>query len=364
MSSKLKAKFGGVNINPAGLKAGDAPPKRQETEKDKREVIGDDEKAEEYFQVFNPTSVGHVDDDKTHVIKLKPAAASIYVAYHIKCNSNNIYKWQFKILNKPFETKIAIGIDEANHKWINDYFYDKNKTLNYSYCHDGDLCIQGNCIDGFADYYGSNDIVTMTVDCKSMQISWSKNKEQYQKVAIEPTKIGYKMAVYLGKYSNKTSIQLLSFSVINKKSKAEINEELKNLRAEIEYKQNEKDGIQYKINEAVMNDDFDVAAQLAPKKKKCVADIKELKLKIEKFEEELQQLIEAEARDDGDNTNKNPKKDDLECNKYEQRIQALETEIKKKSKEIEEYKQVNLRQQENILSLKKQIDANYTWWEC
>eukprot|EP00486_Rosalina_sp_Unknown_P015529 CAMPEP_0201593462 /NCGR_PEP_ID=MMETSP0190_2-20130828/191056_1 /ASSEMBLY_ACC=CAM_ASM_000263 /TAXON_ID=37353 /ORGANISM="Rosalina sp." /LENGTH=306 /DNA_ID=CAMNT_0048052653 /DNA_START=1 /DNA_END=921 /DNA_ORIENTATION=- len=98
------------------------------------------------------------------------------------------------------------------------------------------------------------------------------------------------------------------------RTKDEINEELKTLRVDIIAKETEKEDIQKRINEAVANEQYEVAGQLAPAKKKLVTDVNALKSKVEKLEEELQNVIEAEETESQTQTQETEEQKNEESN--------------------------------------------------
>merc|ERR1712079_433250 len=76
----------------------------------------------------------------------------------------------------------------------------------------------------------------------------------------------------------------------------EVTEELKTIRDDIVRIENEKERIQNDINEAVANDQFDVAGQLAPRKKELIAEMEDKQSQLKRLEQELQECIERESQ--------------------------------------------------------------------
>merc|ERR1712154_740620 len=89
-------------------------------------------------------------------------------------------------------------------------------------------------------------------------------------------------------------IETKQTDINNKKTKNEIIEELKNIKNDIVQKEGEKEQIQNDINKAVANDEYEICGQLAPKKKKLISQLNELKIEVEKLEKELQEIMENE----------------------------------------------------------------------
>jgi len=115
------------------------------------------------------------------------------------------------------------------------------------------------------------------------------------------------------------------------RSKQEISDEIKRLRAEIVNKESEKEEIQDKINEAVANDQFHVAGQFAPKKKQLISEANELKSKVEKLEAELLSAIEYESmqqqQEDDEEVEEEEQVDETTTAEHGQEEAAPHTEI-------------------------------------
>jgi len=79
------------------------------------------------------------------------------------------------------------------------------------------------------------------------------------------------------------------------RTKEEVVEQLKHARADAERMEAEKEEVQNEINKAVANDQFEVAGQLAPKKKKLIAQIADKQRTVERLEKELEQCIARES---------------------------------------------------------------------
>merc|ERR1712113_752519 len=76
----------------------------------------------------------------------------------------------------------------------------------------------------------------------------------------------------------------------------EVSAELKSVQDDIARMQNEKEEIQKEINEAVANDQFGLAGQMAPKKKKLIAETAEKQQIVERLSKELEECIERESQ--------------------------------------------------------------------
>jgi len=80
------------------------------------------------------------------------------------------------------------------------------------------------------------------------------------------------------------------------RTKEAVSEEMEAVRGHIARMEEEKKRILSEINEAVANDQFDIAGQLVPQKKKLIADVAEKRDTLEALEKEMEQCIERESR--------------------------------------------------------------------
>merc|ERR1719242_1596874 len=76
----------------------------------------------------------------------------------------------------------------------------------------------------------------------------------------------------------------------------EVSAELKSVQDDIARMQSEKEEIQKEINEAVANDQFGLAGQMAPKKKKLIAQTAEKEQIAQRLSKELEECIERESQ--------------------------------------------------------------------
>merc|ERR1712129_616381 len=76
------------------------------------------------------------------------------------------------------------------------------------------------------------------------------------------------------------------------RSQEEIASEIESVRTDIASKEQEKEELQNDINKAVASEQYEEAGKLAPKKKKLLAETKELKLRLEELEKEIAHKIE------------------------------------------------------------------------
>merc|ERR1712129_562046 len=76
------------------------------------------------------------------------------------------------------------------------------------------------------------------------------------------------------------------------RSQEEIASEIESVRMDIASKEQEKEDLQNDINKAVASEQYEEAGKLAPKKKKLIAETKELKLRLEELEKEIANKIE------------------------------------------------------------------------
>ena len=74
------------------------------------------------------------------------------------------------------------------------------------------------------------------------------------------------------------------------RTKEEISSKLQSVKVAIVHMEAERETIQSEINKAVANDQFEVAAQLAPRKKKLIADLEKKRNTVEVLEQELKEF--------------------------------------------------------------------------
>merc|ERR1712129_490146 len=76
------------------------------------------------------------------------------------------------------------------------------------------------------------------------------------------------------------------------RSQEEIASAIESVRTDIASKEQEKEDLQNDINKAVASEQYEEAGKLAPKKKKLIAETKELKLRLEELEKEIAHKME------------------------------------------------------------------------
>merc|ERR1712087_582783 len=76
----------------------------------------------------------------------------------------------------------------------------------------------------------------------------------------------------------------------------EVSAELKSVQDDIARMEKEKEEIQEEINKAVADDQFGLAGQMAPKKKKLIADTAEKEQIAQRLSKELEECIERESQ--------------------------------------------------------------------
>eukprot|EP01084_Bolivina_argentea_P091002 163883_1 len=73
-----------------------------------------------------------IDKTKKTIVMASYFNASAYGTVPISSYSNKIHKWTFKI-NKKGTNSIAIGIDDSNGKYIEEFPFGKTDSNNYCY---------------------------------------------------------------------------------------------------------------------------------------------------------------------------------------------------------------------------------------
>merc|ERR1712129_189851 len=96
------------------------------------------------------------------------------------------------------------------------------------------------------------------------------------------------------------------------RSQEDIASEIESVRTDIASKEHEKEELQNDINKAVASEQYEEAGKLAPKKKKLIAETKELKLRLEELEKEIANKIEEQEQE------KEPHQDEVDENKEDE----------------------------------------------
>eukprot|EP01084_Bolivina_argentea_P292851 503564_1 len=169
----------------------------------------------EYFHVYGQNV--KTNNDKTTITNHTYFANT---AYGFVTMNQLIHKWKFKI-NKNVGS-ICIGIDESQCKWINQGFCFKKETSNYSYASNGCKYESGVATKNYGPSYGDNDVIVMSLNCKSNKLSFKLNGETIKNDAItinkktKYKKTKYKMAVFL--HGNGANVSLLSYEKFSGKN--------------------------------------------------------------------------------------------------------------------------------------------------
>ena len=134
------------------------------------------------------------------------AGHSAYGSLKLIPNTNRMYQYRFKIIKN---TGIVCGVSE--YVYVDAFFYHQKHCNNYGYANDGDLCIKRQYQKGYGSSgWKNNDIITMTINLLTNQISWSHNARKFKDITMDSGASQYYMAVFLEPGSE---IELLSTSV-------------------------------------------------------------------------------------------------------------------------------------------------------
>eukprot|EP01084_Bolivina_argentea_P250438 419578_1 len=170
---------------------------------------------EEFFKTYDPDHVA-ISQNNKKISSKTSAHKSIYGAQIVSSGDTNTHCWTFKIIETVSD--IVIGIDEASELWVNQWYGEQTKTLNYSYCNNGQMYSQGQSSQ-YGKKYRTGDIISMVLNMSTNTLIFTVNNTQYKEIKIKRSNIGYKMCIYFENV--KDSLELLSYSRYRSNSNAE-----------------------------------------------------------------------------------------------------------------------------------------------
>eukprot|EP00484_Ammonia_sp_Unknown_P019167 CAMPEP_0197034016 /NCGR_PEP_ID=MMETSP1384-20130603/12248_1 /TAXON_ID=29189 /ORGANISM="Ammonia sp." /LENGTH=243 /DNA_ID=CAMNT_0042463889 /DNA_START=11 /DNA_END=740 /DNA_ORIENTATION=- len=169
-----------------------------------------------------------IDEDKLTAFSETNQTDTVYGNCCIPCKldngawNQNIYEWTFVINSCYF---IAIGIDEADAKWVNTYFYSRN-TKNYAFTSNGDVYTTkgGMPQKYYVKYNTPGSQVIMRLNLSTRKLSYYVQQQHPPEVTIDDIcvrdGIVYKLAVFLWAQTNTadgltSSITMKDFRIQN-----------------------------------------------------------------------------------------------------------------------------------------------------
>ena len=166
----------------------------------------------EYFRISGD-NIAIINDCRT-IKKFRKGIHTAYGKYIIKSNTDDIYKWRFKI-EKAGNGILSIGIASKIMLYLNEPYYQYDEFENYSYNIFNGYSITQNIFQQYALSSKTGDIVDMELDMDECTLSYYINNE-FQGCAfdeiIKDNHTKYQMAVSL--QENYDEITLIDFQII------------------------------------------------------------------------------------------------------------------------------------------------------
>ena len=163
----------------------------------------------EFFEHFAEDKFKTEDDGRIITKNGDELRLTAYGSIIIPFESEAVYTWKIRILKG---NTIAIGIDEASRKCMQEIFFNCRKSKNYAYASGtGKKYSHKKHRVNFLQPYSKDDVITMELNMKEKSLSFAKNDDKLTKAYdnIEESADGYSLAVFIRyKYY---SIQLLSY---------------------------------------------------------------------------------------------------------------------------------------------------------
>eukprot|EP01084_Bolivina_argentea_P302773 522658_1 len=162
--------------------------------------------SQKYIQIHNKTKVK---------LKTDSGYGTSYGALQFDCRSNLVHKWQFSISKKAQGGAMAIGIDDSNGKYIEEYPFGKKDSNNYCYWSRGTKQSMRETIS-YNEKWNFKDKILMIFNAVNNTLSFKTETGTLRKafdVKISQNK--YMICVYMegGNYSGKGDlISLMSYS--------------------------------------------------------------------------------------------------------------------------------------------------------
>eukprot|EP01084_Bolivina_argentea_P302772 522657_1 len=178
--------------------------------------------SQKYIQIHNKTKVK---------LKTDSGYGTSYGALQFDCRSNLVHKWQFSISKKAQGGAMAIGIDDSNGKYIEEYPFGKKDSNNYCYWSRGTKQSARETVT-YNQSWGDKDKILMIFNGSNGELSFKTTTGAVQKAFnVKMSDNKYMMCVYIegGSWSGKgDSISLTSYSCspsadIEEKKDASIN---------------------------------------------------------------------------------------------------------------------------------------------
>ena len=171
---------------------------------------------QDYFSDFDDKVFENVNTNKMIKCIKSYYYSSIYGSYSIQSNSQDKFTWILQIsrennnVNNGKLNGIYIGIS-STYICDSDCF-SNTESSNYSCSLDGNKWSQGNQNKYHSEKFIVGDIMTMTLDCKNKQLSFSHNGKDlgiaYDNIDID-TNIKYKLAIIASQRGDQ--IQIINF---------------------------------------------------------------------------------------------------------------------------------------------------------
>ena len=147
--------------------------------------------------------------------------ASIYGNITIPNETSKRYTWLTKCIQYDGDYEWAIGICSAQHKYCDEYYYNRADAISYAYEASGSMYQCGERIkDKETSGWNSGDIITLCYDGINREISISINdkNEQISTLKVEDNPQGFKLCVFMQYGGDK--VEIVGFECDEQESKS------------------------------------------------------------------------------------------------------------------------------------------------